>query len=140
MFWILVVAAGAAGGAVLSRVQTEYVFTWPLALWAGFQLAISRSWAVRQSPLWSWRRVSSYAVGLGFLALCGLYFHLCRWLGLAIEWGFLTGFAGALPAAVPAARWASTDGRWWPLEAVLPVISFSGFYWCSVALLWWRLG
>jgi outer membrane protein assembly factor BamB len=138
-FWIWIMAFGTAGGAVINRLQDDYVFTWPLALWAAFQLAISRSFAVRGSPLCSWRRASSYAVGLLFVALCGLYFHLCRWLGLAIEWGFLTGFAAALPAAALAA-WLSAGENRRPLAATASLLaSFACYYWASVGFLWWRL-
>lgn len=139
LYWTLVVLAGAGGGALLNKLQSEYVFTWPLLLWAGFQLTISRSWSVRHAPLWSWQRGSSYLVGLSFFALCGLYFHLCRWLGLAIEWGFLTGFIGALPAAVIAAWLATSVPRRWPRESAALLASFACFYWSAVAFLWWRL-
>ena len=138
-FWLWVLAFGAVGGAVINRCQDDYVFTWPLALWAAFQLAISRSWAVRHSPLRSWPRASSYGMGLSFVALCGLYFHLCRWLGLAIEWGFLTGFLAALPAAALVA-WLTNGENRRPLAAAAALLaSFACYYWSSVGFLWWRL-
>ncbi|HZN34180.1 MAG TPA: PQQ-binding-like beta-propeller repeat protein [Pirellulaceae bacterium] len=139
-FWTAILLCGLAGSAVLNRVQPLYVFTWPLALWAAFQLTISRSWSVRNSPLVSWRRGSSYAVGLAFLGLGGLYFHLCRRLGLAIEWGFLAGFLGALPFSVLAAALAGAERRKWLLEASALFASFAAYYWSCVLFLWWRLG
>jgi hypothetical protein len=86
-------------------------------------------------------RIRSYLVGGLFLAVCALYFHLCRWLGLAIEWGFLTGFALALPAAIIAAGLARRQGLRFSLAQGLALAaSFSLFYWASVSFLVWRLG
>ena len=51
--------AGAAGSAIINRLQSEYVFTWPLAVWAGFQLAVTFSWSTRHSRFWSWSRGAS---------------------------------------------------------------------------------
>ena len=138
LFWFAVLLAGAAGSAVLHRLQDDYVFTWPLALWAGFQLAVSFSWSSRGTPLVSWPRARSYAAGLAFLALCALYFHLCRWLGLAIEWSFLAGFAGALPAAILAAWLASRPSRDW-LPGLAYLASFSLYYWTCIGFIAWRL-
>jgi len=138
--WTLVLLAGAVAGTALNRLQSQYVFTWPLVLWAAFQLTLNRSWAVRHAPLWSWRRGSSYLVGLCFLALCCLYFHLCRWLGLAIEWGFLAGFAGTLPAGFVAAWMGASERRRLFVESLALLASFASFYWSAVGFLWWRLG
>lgn len=140
-FWLAILLAGATGSALLHRFQDTYVFTWPLALWAAFQLAVSFSWNARQAPFWSLPRARSYGVGLALLALCGLYFHLCRWLGLAIEWSFLTGFIGALPAALVAA-WLAAKYRprfaWQPALGYLA--SFSLYYWTCIAFVAWRMG
>lgn len=140
--WLLLAAfiAGAAGSAIINRLQSEYVFTWPLAVWASFQLAVTFSWSTRHSRFWSWSRGSSYAVGLLFFALCGLYFHLCRWLGLAIEWGFLMGFAPAAPLAFAAAWLGSRRGGRYAPEAAAYFASFSVYYWTSVLLVAWWLG
>jgi len=138
--WSAVVLAGAVGSAVLHRLQTDYVFTWPLALWAAFQILVSFSWSTRGSRLWSWSRARCYGVGLAFVLLCGLYFHLCRWLGLAIEWSFLTGFIGALPFAVLAA-WLGRAQQSFSLgHAIALVASFSAYYWASVGFAFWQIG
>jgi outer membrane protein assembly factor BamB len=143
LFLVAVFIAGAVGSAALHRLQAEYVFTWPLAVWAVFQLAVNCSWATRHSRFWSWQRGVSYAAGLGFLAACGLYFHLCRWLGLAIEWGFLMGFAPAAPAALLFAWQAGGLGRSLSRAlamAITSLASFSLYYWGSVLLVVWWLG
>jgi hypothetical protein len=121
-------------------VHADYVFTWPLALWAAFQILVSFSWSIRGSRLWSWSRLRSYGVGLAFVVLSGLYFHLCRWLGLAIEWSFLTGFIGALPFAALAAWLGQPSQRSFALgRAAALVVSFSAYYWSCVGFAFWRM-
>ena len=80
-------------------------------------------------------------MGLVFLGLCGLYFHLCRSLGLAIEWTFLIGFGWSFPVAALAAWLPFRRLRWsfvWETAAWLA--SFSLYYWSSVlfVMLWLR--
>jgi outer membrane protein assembly factor BamB len=137
--WIAVFVAGSVGSAVLHRVQSEYVFTWPLALWAAFQIFVNFSWSTRGSRLWSWSRARCYGVGIAFILLCGLYFHLCRWLGLAIEWSFLAGFVGALPVAVLAARIGQTQRGISFGHAATLAASFSAYYWTCVGFAFWRM-
>ena len=141
LFWLIAFASGAAGSAAIHRGGEYYVFTWPLALWVMFALAVHQGWSARTWPFWSWPRARSYLAGIAFIAVCGLYFHLCRWQGLSIEWGFLTGFIGALPAALIAAQSAKRSrARFSPVEAATHLISFSLYYWCSVGFVFWRLG
>jgi hypothetical protein len=140
VFWLMALVAGLAGSVLIGHSGGDYVFTWPLAVWALFALAVNQSWLARGTALRSWPRIRSYVLGLAFLAGCGLYFHFCRWLGMAIEWGFLTGFAGALPAALVAAEIAQrTRPRFSAAEAAAHLASFSLYYWCSVGLMVWRL-
>ena len=141
LFWLLLLAAGLLGSPLLHRLQAAYIFTWPLALWAAFELTLLCSFAGSNSPFWSRARALSYITGLGFLALCGLYFHLCRGLGLAIEWTFLTGFSWSFPLAALAAWLPSRRlKRSFALETVGWVASFSLYYWSSVlfVVLWLR--
>lgn len=133
LFWLVILTAGLAGSPLLHRLQSAYVFTWPLALWAAFQLTLLCSIVGSKSPFWSRARGLSYVAGLLFLALCGLYFHLCRSLGLAIEWTFLTGFGWSFPVAALAAWLPFRRLRWsfvWETTAWLA--SFSVYYWSSV--------
>jgi hypothetical protein len=141
IFWASALISGAAGSVLIHRAGGDYVFTWPLALWAVFGIAVSFSWQARRSQWWSWSRARSYLTGLAFLAACALYFHLCRWLGLAIEWGFLTGFAAALPAALLTAWLAGRPpGRFSLIELIAHLASFSLYYWGCVAFMHWRMG
>jgi outer membrane protein assembly factor BamB len=140
---LMLLICGAVGSAVWHRWREDYLFTWPLALWAAFQLTVAWSWSVRGTKLWSAARGRSYLCGLAFFALCGLYFHLCRWLGLAMEWGFLTGLVWSFPLAL-IASWIARRGEGWArcLWPLLLCSSFSGYYGSTVAFLyyWLRLG
>ena len=99
VFWSTTIAVGVVGSPLLNRWHSEYVFLWPLVLWSALQLtALASVWAERQSNRRHARWVSRLA-GLAFLGVNALYFHLCRKLGLSIEWGFLTGLLPAFPVA-----------------------------------------
>lgn len=133
VFWLVVFVAGVAGSPLLHRLQATYIFTWPLALWAAFQLTLIVSFAGSKVPLWSRARGLSYLMGLAFLALCGLYFHLCRSLGLAIEWTFLTGLSWSFPVAALAAWLPFRRLRWQlAIESAAWLASFSLYHWSSV--------
>jgi outer membrane protein assembly factor BamB len=139
VFWSAVFIAGAGGSFAVNRLQDDYVFTWPLALWAGLHIALAFTWSARVTRFWSRERATSYLAGGLFFALCGLYFHLCRWLGLALEWGFLLGFTPAIPPAL-LATWLATKRSAWASVGMglMCVISFSVYYWSSVMfLVWW---
>ena len=140
-FWLLVILAGAAGSWLVHRWQTEYLFSWPLALWGGYQLAILFSWRGGQAKFRSRERLASYGVGFAFLAICALYFHLLRWLGLALEWTFLTGFVLSFPIAAVCEYYASRPGPYvWPRRFITSLVSFSAYFWASVWFTDWWLG
>jgi hypothetical protein len=133
LFFSLVIVVGAAGSYAWHPWREEYYFSWPLALWGVYQLAIDSSWHSGKSGFFSRERLRSYAVGLVFLAACALYFHLCRWLGLALEWCFLTGFVLSYPVAVACEYLASRPGRYrWVCRSIACVVSFAAYYWSSV--------
>jgi hypothetical protein len=164
ILWGMVIAAGLLGGPLWHALGGGHLFLWPLVLWCAFQGTVHQSWRIGAKPLaaespgpedtslqnqgrYRWRRVlagprmRSYLMGGVFLATCAVYFHFCRWLGLAIEWGFLVGFAAALPAALVAAGLAMRPGvRSFLAQGLALAASFSLYYWGSVAFLVWRLG
>lgn len=144
LFWSLVALAGLVGSPLYHRYGVGYLFTWPVTLWAGYQAAIASSWIGSRAPFWSRPRAISYLVGGLFLALCGLYFHLCRWLGLAIEWCFLTGFVLSFPLAFAGEFLVhrgeqGSERKWrWLRRGVVSLVGFSGYYWASVWFMdWW---
>ncbi|MBS0206652.1 MAG: PQQ-binding-like beta-propeller repeat protein [Planctomycetes bacterium] len=143
VFWLTIVVVGAIGSPLLNRWQSEYVFLWPMVLWAALQLTLlSTVWAERQ-PNRNGARWISRLAGVTFFAVSGLYFHLCRRLGLSIEWGYLSGLLPAFPF-VALAAWEhlrpSRFRRW--LDPLCAIGSFTAYF-SSVAVFikWWlRVG
>lgn len=141
VFWLAVLVAGAAGSWLVHHWQTDYLFSWPLALWGGFQLALAYSWTGSREKFRSRERLVSYGVGCAFLATCALYFHLLRWLGLALEWTFLAGFVLSFPIAATCEHLASRPGDYvWPRRLLTSLVSFSAYFWSSVWFMDWWLG
>lgn len=121
-FWTATLLAGVLGSRVMHAWREDYWFTWPLALWVCYQLAISFSIQGGRASFRSWERLASYGVGVLFLAVCALYFHLLRWLGLAIS-----EYLALRPA-----------NYHWPRRLFAAVGSFSLYYWSSVLFMeWW---
>jgi hypothetical protein len=138
-FWGVVLIWAALGSAILNARKSEYVFTWPLAVWALLQIAVTTSLWAGQCPTERRRGWWARGAGLLFLAGCGLYFHLCRRLGLAIEWAFLVGCLPVFPAAA-AVGWVDLRrprwSWWWPF--VGGILSFSAYFGaCVLFLHWW---
>jgi outer membrane protein assembly factor BamB len=141
VFWLIVIIAGLGGSPVFHRYQHVYLFSWPLALWAGYQLALLFSSIGGREAFRSRERLVSYGVGSLFLASCALYFHLCRWLGLAIEWCFLTGFILSIPVGVVADYVAARRlHAQWLCRLAVYLLSFTAYYWSSVWFMDWWLG
>lgn len=140
-FWTLVLLIGVAGSRVMHMWRDEYWFTWPLALWACFQIALVFSLHGGRAPFRSRERFASYGVGLLFLVVCAGYFHLLRWLGLALEWCFLTGFVLSFPVAATCEYLVQRPGAYlWPRRLVAYLVSFAAFYWSSALFMeWWLL-
>ncbi len=141
VFWTTTILVGAVGSPLLNHRQHEYVFLWPLVLWAALQLTLlAVIWAESQpAPLRRQARWGSRLAGLGLVATSGLYFHLCRRLGLSIEWGFLVGFLPAFPVAALCARGLLARHRF-ALATDLPcaAASFTVYFWsCGLFLKWW---
>ncbi len=146
VFWTVAILVGAIGSPLLNQrpgaqQRDEYVFLWPLVLWAALQLTLlAVTWAESQpQPARRKARWGSRLAGLSLLATSGLYFHLCRRLGLSIEWGFLAGFLPAFPVAALCARGLLARHRFAPVTDFLcAVVSFSVYFWsCGLFLKWW---
>ena len=138
-FWATLFLLGLVGSRVIHLWRQDYWFTWPLALWVAYQVAIGFSFAGGRAKFRSRERLTSYAIGLVFLLLCALYFHLLRWLGLALEWCFLTGFVLAFPIAATCEYVAGRAGGYaWLRRVAAYLTSFVAYFWLSVWFLeWW---
>lgn len=139
IYWLGLVCLGAGGSAVLNRYGEQYIFTWPLAIWALFLGSYGSFLHALHTPRPPWSVTTARLSLLLFLMGCGLYFHLCRWLGIAIEWCFLTGFAAAVPVLILTDFVRQRSPRlasWlWPVRDGL---AFSAYYWgCVGFMTWW---
>ncbi len=139
-FWLTTIIVGMFGSPVINGRQSEYVLLWPLVLWAAFQLTINVITLTEQSHNKRSYRWLSRSVGLLFIGTCALYFHLCRSLGYAIEWSFLTGFLPAFAVVAIASRYLTKKHRYWLVsDLVVTTISFSAYFWFSVIYIKWKL-
>ncbi len=143
LYWLILLTAGAGGSAVLNSERADYVFTWPLALWGLMQIAVEASlWAVRHHNH-RWAGWQARGAILFFVLGCGLYFHLCRQLGAAIEWSFLGGFIAAYPVSILGDWLLRRLCRYhfW-MMIVVHVTSYSAYFWgCAWFAKWWlRVG
>lgn len=130
-FWCLAFILGVAGTTWISLWRSDFVFTWPVALFIVFQANIQVASTARVGRR-DWRE---WIAALAFIASCLAYYLMCKRLSLVFEWVFLCGFPGALPFSLLGGKLFGTR-RWrivW--EAALTLIAFAGFYWFAVAVL-----
>ena len=138
VFWSVVFVVGALGTTYFSPLMNDFIFTWPVCLFAAFQSLIDRI-ALKHKHLTVRERLKSGVACLGFLAVCLLYFLVCRRLSLVFEWVFLGGFFAAVPLSL-AARYLFVTRRWYLAWQVLATgLAFTAFYWSSVAFLYVRV-
>src|SRR5262249_51371543 len=110
VFWTLAFLAGAAATTPLSLWRNEFVFTWPASVFAAFQATLFHVRLARNESPVSNQPWHSRTVALVFLAVCVVYYILCRRLSLVFEWVFLSGFAAAIPVAL-VGLWLSRRSR-----------------------------
>ena len=139
VYWAFVFVTGCLGTTLLSLRADDFVFTWPVALFAAYQPFIDRI-QLRRGP-GGWReRLSPGLAMFWFLCVCVAYFLICRRLSLVFEWVFLMGFISAIPFSL-AGRMLFVSRSWsWLWRAALTALSFSAYYWSSVAVLAMRVG
>lgn len=137
-FWGLVFTVGALGTTYFSPLMNDFIFTWPVCLFAAFQSFIDRI-ALRHKHLTRREQLKSGLACLVFLAVCLVYFLVCRRLSLVFEWVFLGGFFAAVPFSM-AARHVFRNRRWYPAWQILTTaLAFVAFFWSSVAFLHLRV-
>jgi|GEM_PF-367190 hypothetical protein len=139
-FWVTATLVAVIGSPFINHWQEQYVLLWPFALWIAFQMTINViTWAERHADRRSARWLSR-GCGIVFIAICALYFHLCRSAGYAIEWSFLVGLLPGFPIAILAARFLTMRPRFWIVtDLVFSVLSSSACFWFSVIFIKWKL-
>ncbi len=135
--WLGLLVFGVAATPLTNRFSSEFVFTWPVALFAVHQIVlVSVFWSQQPSG-------GRAAAGLGIagaallIVTCLVYYELTRQLSLAPAWYFLLTFLPIWPLAIPAARRllrpASFAG-----DVAWTLVTFSAYFWASGGLMLWR--
>lgn len=137
LFRTAALLGGVVGTTLLSRWQHEFLFTWPLVLCVLFQMTIDQAQAgsSAEGPRQTW--YGRLVLGLFFAGGVG-YYLICQRLGLATQWAFLCGFAGALPFSLARRAWQRKRGSGPLGELLFSGAEWSGFYAAAVAILLWR--
>ncbi len=138
VFWTTAFLIGVTGTTFLSRWRGDFLFTWPVALFAAFEAGIYQLDLKRTSRSASPGHWRSRLVFAFFLATCLAYFLVCRRLSLVFEWVFLCGFAAAVPFSVAGAHCCRQRSWSWAWELGMTSLAFAAYYWSSVLLLVWK--
>ena len=134
LHWSLLATAilGVLATPVLNRLDpAHFTFTWPVTLFAVFQLAILASVEASRTPDDRALRRRSYLAGTGWVLTCIVFFLLLRQASLPHEWGFLIGFIPASPPAIWAARLA-IQGAARVSIAIVVVLGYTAGFWGSI--------
>lgn len=126
--------AGAIGTTILGRLTGQFLFTWPLCLYAVFEwTAVPERFATPVDSIAKalWRRIPV----LVFLVCCVAYFLICRRLSLVFEWAFLAGFPGAVPFIWVHRKLVARDRAGLLARTLLSVAGLAGFFATTIAFL-----
>ncbi len=135
-FLLLAFLVGILGTTIFGRWLGVFYFSWPVALFIIFECVVcqlqSRDAKAEVHP---WRARFWLLV---FLAICFLFFWLCRRLSLAFEWAFLLGFPFSIPflwiEKASVQRKEEFSAKQWLCSA----FGFSVFYWAGAAVIMWK--
>lgn len=135
--WIGLLLLGVIVTPLGNRLSNQFVFTWPVSLFASHQIALAAVLWVRQ-PDRGTKAAWVGAMGPAFLLFaCLAYYDVTRRLSLAPAWYFLLTFLAAWPLAIPAAR-RILDRRSLVGDVMWTLCAFSVYFWASGALMLWR--
>lgn len=138
VFWTAAMLLGLVVGTPVSLMTRDFVFTWPVVIFAALHIAIYQC-TLRRQPGVSKTQWQDRVVAVAFLAVCVAYFLICRRLSLVTEWTFLCGFAGAAPVLLMARFCKNRKHRWSLIgEFVLTLIAYAAFHVSTVLLLEWK--
>ena len=132
-------ALGMIATPVLNRLfPQEFAFTWPLSIFAGFQIAILATHEVSLFPAdLDVRRRSLIAV-MALLLSCVAYFLLLRQASLPHEWVFLMSFVPAAPFAIWSAHLVTRGVPRMSIATLLWVGFSAGFWGAALAPQLWN--
>ena len=130
VFAVATVVLGVAATPLGNRFASTFVFTWPAALFAVQQIALTAILnAARRRGQRGASWLSEAAVALLLLGSLA-YYDLCRRLTLAVNWTFLMGFLPSWPLAIPAAGSLLRGRRSW-IVLLWTLAAFALYFWSS---------
>lgn len=134
--WLGILVLGMAATPIGNRFSDEFVFTWPLVLFAIHQLtlaAVSIGTPTVGDEVGARSRFRNCAGPVGAVLLvvaCCVYYEVTRSLSLAPAWYFLLTFLPAWPLAVPAAWRLQRPGRL-VTDIAWTLAAFSLYFWLA---------
>ncbi len=137
LFWMTTLVLGVSLTPILNRFSPEFYFTWPLALYATFQITIlTVVWARDRANSLRYSWLYSRAALLAFVLICLTYFLLCRRLSHSMEWLFLVGFLPSSIVAIPAA-YSTYYQLGWVRHIAWFAAAFATYFWASASANLW---
>ena len=97
----LLTSYGMFGTPLFNRLYSEFVYTWPVCLFAIHQVTLTAIVRASRQPTDRRAKWTSSTATLVLLLVCLFYYLLCRDLGLTVAWVFLMGFIPSWPVALP---------------------------------------
>lgn len=131
--FLFTVVAGAIGTTILGRLTGEFIFTWPVCLYASLEFVIRSS--LRDQPDNTGSFIGKRIPLLVFLCVSITYFLVCRRLSLVFEWAFLIGFVSALPVVWIMHRVLRVSERSMIVQLTASIIGFASFFAGAVGFL-----
>lgn len=125
---VFLCTVGALGTTVLGHLTNEFVFTWPVCLYAALEFVSHPNAAVETKVPSSWAFLRRRLPLLVFLCICMAYFLACRRLSLVFEWAFLAGFPGSVPVVCLLRRLQTREHRRPVAEVFVSWVGFAVFF------------
>jgi hypothetical protein len=139
VFWSALIVLGVAATPLGNRLGDDFLFTWPVALFAVHQLVLGGVLWARRHREDRRARWLSILSALALVGTCLAYYDLCRRCDLAMMWLFLVGLVPSWPLAVPAAYFQFAAAVRPVREILWAFLAFSAYYWASAAYASWFL-
>jgi outer membrane protein assembly factor BamB len=132
-FYLGLIIFGILATPLSNRFSNQFLFTWPVALFAAHQIALMSIYRTKQleGQTSAWLSVTG---AIFFVFACLLYYDLTRRLSLGSAWYFLPTFLAAWPLSVPAARKTIRGASIWG-NIIWFSLAFSLYYWTSAWLM-----
>lgn len=130
----VLVVLGAVSTTILGHLTAEFVFTWPVCLYAALEY-VAKPLQVADTISPQARFVRQRFPLFVFVAVSIAYFFLCRRLSLVFEWAFLIGYAGGLPVVWLTRRVNGTTRKHVLLRLLISLLGFGCFYGAAVIFL-----